>query len=296
MKQCLSAKITTLLQHLPVVRNLARKKFVGQFIIGLLKSRNVQFCEVAQHLNDAAKPASNETRIQDFFRKPDLNYLVLAQLVLRLLPATGKLRLCLDRTEWDFGQCQVNILLVTVGQGAFQVPLYWELLDNRSGNSNAADRIALLRVCVQVLGKHRIGLVLGDREFVGHAWFKWLRENDLNFVMRLPRHHQLTHPDGHRQAIADLGLAPGQGCRFAHCQVDGVWGQVWVQALEGDDFLFLFATAGNTWPNSTPSAGVLSSAFRTSKVGDLTWKPPTCAARRSCANSSPSSAWPTPCA
>ena len=70
MKQCFSAKITTLLQHLPVVRNLARQKFVGQFVIGLLKSRNVQFCEVAQHLNDAAKPASNETRIQDFFAKP----------------------------------------------------------------------------------------------------------------------------------------------------------------------------------------------------------------------------------
>ena len=57
MKQRLIAKITTLLQHAPVVRNLARQKFVAQFIIGLLKSRNVQFCEVAQHLNDAVKPA-----------------------------------------------------------------------------------------------------------------------------------------------------------------------------------------------------------------------------------------------
>ncbi|MGI4742469.1 MAG: hypothetical protein ACRYG7_45510 [Janthinobacterium lividum] len=172
MKQRLIAKITTVLQHAPVVRNLARQKFVSQFVVALLKSRNVQFCELAQHLNDAAKVASNETRIQDFFREVDLDYLVLAQLLLSMLPTQGKLRLCLDRTEWDFGKCQVNILLVTVGQGAFQVPLYWELLDNRSGNSNAADRIALLQVCVQLLGKGRIGLVLGDREFVGHQWFK----------------------------------------------------------------------------------------------------------------------------
>jgi Transposase DDE domain len=244
VKQRLIAKITTVLQHLPVVRNLARQKFVSQFVIALIKSRNVQFCEVAQHLNDAVKLASNETRIQDFFRETDLNYLVLAQLVLGLLPAQGKLRLCLDRTEWDFGQCQVNILLVTVGQGAFQVPLYGELLDNRSGNSNAANRIALLRVCVQVLGKDRIGLVLGDREFVGHAWFKWLQDNGLNFVMRLPRHHLLTHPSGRRQAITDLGLAVGQTRRFAQCQVDGVWGQVWVKALEGGDFLFLVGNVG----------------------------------------------------
>lgn len=244
MKQRLSAKITALLQQVPVVRNLARQRFVGQFIIGLLKSRNVQFCEVAQHLNDAVKPASNETRIQDFFRETDLNYLLLAHLLLTLLPAQGKLRLCLDRTEWDFGQCQVNILLVTVGRGEFQLPLYWELLDNRSGNSNAADRIALLQVCVRVLGKDRIGLVLGDREFVGQQWLKWLKANGLNFVMRLPKHHLLTFANGRRPAIADLGLARGQVRRFAHCQVDGVWGQVWVKALADNDFLFLLGNVG----------------------------------------------------
>ena len=247
MKQRLIAKITTLLQHAPVVRNLARQKFVSQFVIALLKSRNVQFGEVAQHLNDAVKVASNETRIQDFFRETDLTYFVLAQLLLSLLPTQGKLRLCLDRTEWDFGQCQVNILLVTVGQGTFQVPLYWELLDNRSGNSNATDRIALLQVCVQLLGKDRIGLVLGDREFVGQQWFKWLKDNHLNFVMRLPRHHLLTFPMGRQRAIADLGLGVGQTRRFAHCQVDGVWGQVYVKALANNDFLFLFASAGLGW-------------------------------------------------
>ena len=201
----------------------------------------MQFCEVAQHLNDAVKPASNETRIQDFFREVTINYLLLAQV---LLPTQGKLRLCIDRTEWDFGQCQVNILLVTVGQGPFHVPLYRELLDNRSGNSNAAQRIALLRVCVALLGKDRIGLVVGDREFVGHAWFKRLKDNGLNFVMRLLKHHTLTHPDGRVQRVAGLGLAPGQVRRFAHCLVDGIWGQVWAKALEGGDFLFLFAASG----------------------------------------------------
>ena len=244
MKQRLIAKITTVLQHVPLVGHLSRQKFIAQFVIGLIKSRNVQFCEVAQHLNDAAKLASNETRIQNFFRLVTLDYLVLAQLFIRLLPATGKLRLCIDRTEWDFGRCQVNILLVTVGQGAFHVPLYWELLDNRSGNSNAAQRIALLEVCLALLGRARIGLVVGDREFVGHVWLKWLKDNGLNFVMRLPKHHLLTDAHGHRHAIADLGLAEGEHRRFAQRQVDGVWGQVWVKALAGGEFLFLFGTSG----------------------------------------------------
>ena len=44
--------------------------------------------------------------------------------------------------------------------------------------------------------------------------------------------------------MADLGLVPEQVCRFAHVQVDGVWGQVWVKAVAADAFVFLFATAG----------------------------------------------------
>ena len=99
MKHCLVAKITTLLHSAPLVRNLARRKFIARFVLGLLKSRNVQFCEVAHHLNDGAKLASNETRIQDFFREVDLDYLALAVLLVGLLPGTGKLRLCLDRTK-----------------------------------------------------------------------------------------------------------------------------------------------------------------------------------------------------
>ena len=50
VKQHFAAKITTLLQQAPFVGHLSRQKFVGQFILGLIKSRNVQFGEVAQHL------------------------------------------------------------------------------------------------------------------------------------------------------------------------------------------------------------------------------------------------------
>jgi hypothetical protein len=62
--------------------------------------------------------------------------------------------------------------------------------------------------------------------------------------MRLPKHHCLTHADGRRQAVADLGLMPGQVRRFAHVQVDGVWGQVWIKAVAAGEFVYLFATAG----------------------------------------------------
>lgn len=242
MKQSLIDKITTVLQQVPLVAHLSRKKFIARFVIGLIKSRKVQFCEVAHHLNDAVKVASNETRIQDFFRQATLDYTALALLLVSLLPRHAKLRLCVDRTEWDFGKHQVNILLVTVGHGDLHWPLCWELLDNKSGNSNAADRIRLLDFCLHVLGRQRIGWVVGDREFVGHKWFNYLKENKLNFVMRVPKSHLLTDSQQRTWVVAALGLRPGQSRAWSACQVDGVWGQASVTALADGEYLFLFGT------------------------------------------------------
>lgn len=242
MKQCLIDKITTVLQQVPLVEHLARKKFIARFIIGLIKSRKVQFCEVAHHLNDAVKQASNETRIENFFRHATLDYTALALLLVSLLPRQAKLRLCIDRTEWDFGKCQVNILLITVGCGDLHWPLCWELLDNKSGNSNAAARIELLDFCLQVLGVSRIEVVVGDREFIGHKWLSYLQKKKLNFIMRIPKHHFITDCQQQRWAVGLLGLTPGQSRVWANCQVDGVWGQAQVTALQNGEYLFLFGT------------------------------------------------------
>ena len=54
------------------------------------------------------------------------------------------------------------------------MPLCWQLLDNCRSNSNAADRTALLADYVALLGRECIELVVGDREFIGHTWLKWL--------------------------------------------------------------------------------------------------------------------------
>ena len=242
MKQSLEAKITSLLSNIPIVKNLARKKFIGKFVVGLIKSRNVQFCAVAQHLNDEVQPISNEVRIQDFFRQVDLNYDGVALLLLSLLPKNKKLRLCIDRTEWDFGSHQVNILMVTVSCGELTVPLYWELLDNNSGNSSWQQRNDLLGLCIDLIGAKRIGLVIGDREFVGHHWFKYLKDRGIGFVMRMPKHHLIGRSDGRTQRVEELDLKVAQPLVLGECMVDGVVGNVWVSRLADGQYLFLLGT------------------------------------------------------
>lgn len=109
--------------------NLARKTFVSLFVIALIQQRNrsaeaVQFNELAVVLNDEAKISSNQNRIEDFFREVDIDFQSVARLMLALLPKKVKLRLTIDRTEWDFGKCQVNILMILIGYGDLQLPLY----------------------------------------------------------------------------------------------------------------------------------------------------------------------------
>jgi hypothetical protein len=240
MKTSFSDKVKEVFAKVLIVKNLARQKFVFSFLLGLIKSRKVQFCEIAQHLNQEAQDICNEVRIQDFFRQAELDYEQIAVLLCLFLNRKHKVRLCMDRTEWDFGKCQVNILMVLASQGAVQVPLYWELLDNQSGNSSTSDRQALLAKCIRLLGKERIGILIADREFVGHAWLKYLKDNGLAFCIRLPKHHLLERLDGRRQQAQEL--VQEQTLHLKDCLVDGVWGQVFLKRLAAGDLLYLFGS------------------------------------------------------
>lgn len=178
-------------------------------------------------------------RLEDFFKEAEFDYEMIALLLVFCL-GKGKIRLCIDRTEWDFGTSQVNILMVIACNGAKHVPLYWELLDNKSGNSNATDRIALLESIVALIGVERIGIVIADREFIGHTWLKYLKNKDINFCVRVPKHHLIERNDGRKQSIEDL--AAKQPLYLKDCMVDGVWVNVLLKKLDDGDFLFLIGT------------------------------------------------------
>lgn len=254
MKQYCGVEVTAILEKIPIVKNLARKKFIILFVLGMIKSRSVQFCEIAQELNDEVKASSNEVRIQDFFREVELNYEQAALLLSMFLPKRGKVSLCIDRTEWDFGQCQVNILMIVVRCKHLAIPLYWELLDNRSGNSNTTDRIELLQKCICLLGK-RISLFLGDREFIGHKWLKFLKDQGIYFCVRLPKHHHIIRQVGleeYTHKVEDL-VQNHKVLLLSNCMVDGVWANVYAKRLPDGDLLFLLGT---------PKVGLLGQLYK----------------------------------
>lgn len=234
----------------PIVSHLSRQKFVWQFIKALVKTRHVQFPELATELNDEVKETSNERRIQAFFKDSAIDYQQVALLLTMFLPE-GKVILSLDRTEWDFGRCQVNVLCITACVGKVGLPLYFEMLDNKSGNSNWQDRIDLLKQCIVLLGKERISAVVMDREFIGHRWLSWLQKAQVSFCVRVPAHHSITLRNGQVYRAEELivtqrGISAENRTQttryFQNAIVDGVRVNVAVKGLANGEMLYVIGT------------------------------------------------------
>ncbi len=197
------AKLTQAVRNFKIIKHLKRQMFLTELVGAMIKARSIIFSELADKMDRAALPSSIERRIQDFFQKVDFDYEQLLVLLICFVPH-DKLVLSIDRTEWDRGKKQYNILCVLASIGKMGVPLYFEMLDNKSGNSNSQDRIRVLQRIVKTLGQDRIDYLVMDREFIGHKWLRWLKQQGIQFCVRVPKHHSILFADGQRTTATEL--------------------------------------------------------------------------------------------
>lgn len=180
--------------------NKARQDFMIHFTLGMLRCRNVQFCEIAAQMDTKAKNASNLRRIQLFFAKYKLDYRQLATLLILMLPESQRWHLSIDRTNWQFGELDINYLVVSVSCRGVGVPIWFELLeDKKRGNSNEQDRISLLREVVKLAAGKKL-VLYADREFVGKNWVDFLLKNQVKFFIRLRKSTRLLWQGQNKRA------------------------------------------------------------------------------------------------
>lgn len=106
MNNKIQDKIKNSFLFFQIKANLARKKFILEIILAIIASRKVQLQEISFHIESESKIESTERRLQAFFKDFEFDYEQIAQFLLALMPK-GKLVLCIDRTEWDFGKFQL---------------------------------------------------------------------------------------------------------------------------------------------------------------------------------------------
>ena len=112
--------------------SLARIKFIALFISSLCKVQTVNFEKIANAFDSGSKAASSLRRVQRFVSGFTLESDLIAKLIFGLLPEKGKYTLTIDRTNWKFGQTNINIFMLGVVYKGVAFPLLFSMLNKRS--------------------------------------------------------------------------------------------------------------------------------------------------------------------
>lgn len=196
-----------------------RTDFIALFITSILKVGTVNLVKVSIGMGGKADVSSNYRRIQRFIDQVQWCYNTLVPLILKWSAIHGPLTLIIDRTNWKLGKSDINILCVSVlGQG-FCIPVIWKLLD-KQGNSSQQERIDLICRLLQVPGLPVLKNVIGDREFIGTTWFKYLRDNNIGMIIRLKDNQRVKR---YNRLFKVSNIIKGNGRRSLQCDGRQYW-------------------------------------------------------------------------
>jgi len=173
-------------------------------IISLCKVQTVNFERLAQGFETSSKRGSSLRRIQRFMAYYVLDMDLIARMIFALLPHKPPYRLLIDRTNWKFGQANINILVLAIAYKGVSFPILYRMLDKR-GSSHIDERIGIMNRYIVLFGKQTIKELLADREFIGERWFGYLNKNAIRYYIRILGNYQVMHAlNGKRIQVSRL--------------------------------------------------------------------------------------------
>ena len=184
MQQLLTKALSTTLEdHIPLWRT--RRETLVWLVTLIIQTGTVSLWRLAGHVDTSSLTLSVHRRFERFFQYVRLDGARVALLIVQIMGLKDKpWHLALDRTNWKFGRCHINILMLGIVHGKVCIPLFWVLLD-KAGNSNTLERTELMGTMKTAFPDQPIASLSGDREFIGDVWMRWLYEQDIPFVLRL---------------------------------------------------------------------------------------------------------------
>lgn len=178
--------------------NQARINLMSMFIIALCKVQTVGFEKLANAFDSAAQSGSSLRRIQRFIANYTIDSDLIAKFIFCLLPDKENLKLSIDRTNWKFGQTNINIFMLGVTYNGVAFPLLFTML-NKRGNSNCKERIDLINRFITLFGTNCIDCLMADREFVGDDWIKYLNDNKIRYYIRIRNNFKVFIPHKNKE-------------------------------------------------------------------------------------------------
>jgi hypothetical protein len=224
--------------------------FVGM-LIGLLKTRSVNLVEMSMGFASDALQESRYRRIQRFIHGHSLSFDKVAWFVMALFGFLDTpFYLAMDRTNWQWGKKNLNILMLAVVYKGVAIPVYWLLLDKK-GNSDTRERIAIMKRFIRQFGKERLLGLLADREFIGERWLTWLKAENIGFYIRIKKDAKVPNSQGNCVQAKQLFQSLKVGEALALREVKRMTGvDVYLSALRLEDGELLIVASDKSCPDS----------------------------------------------
>ena len=195
--------------------NLSRLKLMSMFVMALCKVQTVGFEKLSNAFDSKAKASSSLRRIQRFIAEFVLDSDLIAKLIFGLLPEKNQLKLSIDRTNWKFGQTDINIFMLGVTYQGVAFPLLFKMLKKR-GNSNCQERIDLINRFIGLFGTGCIDCLMADREFIGDPWIEFLNRNKIRYYIRIRNNSRIFLPHKNRHIKVSWLFSPLKKGEFLH--------------------------------------------------------------------------------
>jgi len=246
---------------------------ICEMVLAIIKVGSVQQPKIAQGIQSKAKTSSIIRRIQRFFEQQVLCPKIASKFIFSLFCWEKTIALTLDRTNWKFGKCDINFLVICGVYKGYSIPLCWLMLPHQ-GSSDLTIRINLLEMLLMIMPISRIQFLLADREFIGCDWFKYLEKSRIPFCIRIKENTLVA--DTKRGGLIKLknlfyNISITQD-RELHQRISGVFlrifatrtatGELLILAISGNDNIFdAFELYQNRWSIETMFKAFKSSGF-----------------------------------
>ncbi len=170
--------------HFGQSMNLARIKLMALLLHALCVVQTVSLHKLADAMPTAVDNDSNLRRLQRFFARYVLDLDIIARMIFSQLPVKTGLVLSMDRTDWKFGEFNINILMLGITYKGIAFPLIFSLLPKR-GNSNREERKKIMEHFIRLFGAECIDSLVADREFIRKEWTGWLNSHRIRYYIRI---------------------------------------------------------------------------------------------------------------
>ena len=193
--------LSVILPIFKVSMNLAHIKCLSMLLGALCTVQTVCLSKLAGAFDSKASRESSFRRIQRFMAQMVLDLDAVAGHLKSRIPSDGPYTLTMDRTNWKFGEVNINALVLGIAYDHMSFPILFRLLPKR-GNSNCKERINIMQRFIRLFGRDSIKCLVADREFVGNEWFKWLNDNAIQYHIRIRDNFWVEDPRTNRKIRA----------------------------------------------------------------------------------------------